>query len=322
MDINAGTISALNTRVNLAFNKWLKTADPTYNKISMTVGSSSGANFYPRLMELKGMREWLGERVVQAVSTQERFTIVNRTFEETFSVKREDFEDDQYGFLQPIISQLGLDAGSLPDKLVYGLLNNGRTQKGIDGQNYFDTDHPSTNQDGQPISWSNLMLPDTSQGEAPGPAWFLFCTKQPLKPMVFQRRRPFTVTPRTSLNTGEVFHHNEFVWGIDGRCAAGYGMHRCALMSVAPLNGPNLDKAYTQMQMQFRADGTPYETCPDLLVVPPGLRATARKLLNSEVALLPQLAPDGKTWVTGANEWKGQLEMVCSAYLRNDAAKI
>lgn len=103
MDINIGSMNALTARINLAFNKYIPTVDSHYDKVSMVVPSSAGENVYPRIAELPGMREWIGQRVMHRISAQERFTIANRTYEQAFSIRREDLEDDQYGFLTPAI---------------------------------------------------------------------------------------------------------------------------------------------------------------------------------------------------------------------------
>ncbi|MXV35835.1 MULTISPECIES: Mu-like prophage major head subunit gpT family protein [unclassified Saccharibacter] len=310
MDISIGSMNALTARLSLAFNKYIPTVPTQYGRFAMTVPSSAGENIYPRIAELPGLREFLGQRVVHRISAQERFTIVNRTFEETLSVRREDLEDDQFGFLTPAIQQLAADAGTLPDKLVFGLLEAGHRTKGMDGQYYFDADHEGYGRDGKPTGFSNLLRPAAT--ERTTPAWYLFNNNNPMKPMVFQTRRPFTVTARTQLSDGVVFHRNEFEWGTDGRCNAGYGLHNFALRSTAPLTPENLGKAIAMMENQYRKDGQPYNARPNILFAPTSLEGEARALLEKD--FVPMKTPDG-TWVTGSNPWSGTLELVVSPYL-------
>ncbi|WP_370517913.1 Mu-like prophage major head subunit gpT family protein [Saccharibacter sp. 17.LH.SD] len=318
MDINAGSINALTARTSLVFNKYISTVPSHYVKVAMTIPSNAGENFYPRIAELPGMREWAGQRVVHRLNTQERFTIVNRTFEETFGIRREDFEDDQFGFLTPAIQQLAADAAKLPDRLVFGLLENGHREIGIDGQYFFDTDHVGTGKNGQPTAFANIMRP--GDGEQAAPAWYLFNTQNPLKPLIFQTRRPFSVTSRTQLTDGIVFNHNELQWGIDGRCNAGFGLHNFAFRSTAPLTAENLGKAISMMETQYRKDGQPYNSRPNIMFVPTSLEGAGRTLLEKD--LIPQLAPDGKTYITGSNPWSNTLELNVCPYLdplvRND----
>ncbi|WP_025812021.1 hypothetical protein [Komagataeibacter kakiaceti] len=42
MEINAGNINALTTRINVAFNRRLSVVAPTYQKFSMVIPSTSG----------------------------------------------------------------------------------------------------------------------------------------------------------------------------------------------------------------------------------------------------------------------------------------
>ncbi|MEE8659944.1 hypothetical protein CGLAMM_01145 [Acetobacteraceae bacterium EV16G] len=55
MEINIGNINALSTKLSMAFAQQLKTVEPTYTQFSLTVPSTSGENFYPRLAELPGL---------------------------------------------------------------------------------------------------------------------------------------------------------------------------------------------------------------------------------------------------------------------------
>ncbi|QHI96052.1 head protein [Aristophania vespae] len=311
MDINIGNINALTTRVNLAFNKYIETVDTHYQPFTMVVPSSAGENLYPRLMELPGFREWFGQRVVHRIGEEGRISVANRTFEQTFSIRREDIEDDQMGFLTPIVQQLASDAASLPDKLIFELLENGHKNRGMDGQYFFDPDHEAYDQTGTLTAFSNIMRP--ASGEATTAAWYLFNTRQPMKPMIFQNRRKFVIQARTQLQQGNVFNGNEFVWGADGRCAAGYGLHNFAFRSTAPLTAENLGKAIGQMQAQYRRDGTPYNTRPDMIFVPTSLEGPARQLIEKD--FLPTLAPDGKTYVTGSNPWSRTAKLVVCPYL-------
>lgn len=82
MDINIGNINALTTTINKSFNKYIETAAPTFGRFTMTIPSNAGENFYPRLAEMPGLREWVGQRVIHRLEAG-GFVIRNRTFEET-----------------------------------------------------------------------------------------------------------------------------------------------------------------------------------------------------------------------------------------------
>lgn len=310
MDINIGNINALTTTINKAFNKYIETAAPTYGRFAMTIPSNAGENFYPRLAEMPGLREWVGQRVIHRLEAG-GFVIRNKTFEETLGIRREDLEDDQFGILTPAIEQLAADAAEMPDKLVYDALETGVKTACMDGQYYFDTDHQTYTENGDLTAYSNLGVPKGT--EAAGPAWYLFCTRRPLKPMIYQPRRPFVVTAKTQITAGNVFSGNEFLWGVDGRCNAGLGMYQFAYRSTRPLNGDTFADALAAMASQRRKDGSPYGIRPDLLVVPQNLESAGRQLLNGD--MVPVEAPDGKTWIPGANVWKGACDLLVAPRL-------
>ncbi|MFT8419416.1 MAG: Mu-like prophage major head subunit gpT family protein [Acetobacter sp.] len=224
------------------------------------------------------------------------------------SVKREDLEDDTYGYIFPWVEALGQDAATFPDKLVYETLSKGRASKCMDGQNFFDTDHEATNSTGKTVSYANMST--IAAGEAAQPWWYLFDTSKPLKAMIFQNRRPFTITPRTQLNSENVFMHREFQWGTDGRCTAGYGMYQFAFCSNRPLTGAVFQDAIARMASQCRRDGTPYGVQPTVMVVPRNLEGAARTLLKS--TLVMSLADDGKTYGPASNVWADYCDLLVS----------
>jgi len=308
MDINAGNINALTASVNLSFNKYLTTGPSLYQRFCQTVPSTSGENFYPKLAELPGLRRWIGQREVNQLSVSS-YSIANETFEETIAIKREDIEDDRWGVFGPFIEQLGQDAAELPDQLAFSVLGNGNKITGIDGQYFFDTDHQAVNADGQQFTYSNIGLPQT--GESAVPAWYLLCTTRALKPIIYQPRRPFAVTARTQLQSGNVFHHRQFEWGVDGRCAAGVGLWQLAYKSTRPITIASFNDALAAMASLCRADGTPYGIVPDLMVVPSNLQAPARTLLKAQLAPLSA----GNSFATGTNPWQNAAELMVAPRL-------
>ena len=268
MDITFPALTTLNNAVNMAFNDQLYAADSVYKLYSMDVSSSGDTEVYPRLDMLPGVREWIGSRLVYSLS-QETFAIPNRTFEETISIRREQLEDDKFGMLAPAAAQLGQDAGVLPDKLVATLMKNGTGTVWVDGQDFFSTSH---------VSFPNTGLTATNSNYQSGgsTSWYLVDNSHVLKPFIFQNRRPFKLTARFSLTDPVVFDNNEFLWGIDGRCAGGYGLYQLIYRSDAALNLANLIAARTAMAAWKRPDGTPMGVTPTHLIVPPSLYPAAK----------------------------------------------
>ncbi|OUJ13096.1 Mu-like prophage major head subunit gpT family protein [Acetobacter sp. DsW_063] len=308
MDINAGNVNALTTKINTSFNQYLTVAPSLYQRFSMTVASSAGENFYPRIAEIGGLREWVGQREIERLKVG-GFRITNRTFEQTIAIRREDLEDDQFGVLTPAIEQLGYNASVMPDELVFDALMAGKTTICMDGQNFFDTDHQTWDENGKPVAYSNIGA--LASGETAGARWYLFDTTRPLKPMIFQTRRPFVLTAKTQLSEGNVFNGNEFIWGTDGRCAAGVGMWQLAYTSNRPLSAASFQDALTAMASLRRKDGTPYGIRPNLLVVPSNLESTVRLLLNAE--FVPSTG--SSTTVTVSNPWRGAADFIVAPRL-------
>ena len=273
MDVNAQNLSILNTAVNTAFNNAFAGAESQYQRIATVVPSSTAANTYAWLGNSSQIREWLGPRVINRLK-EHNFTIKNRKFEKTEAIPRDAIDDDEYGVYMPLFSQMGQDAKEFPDLLTFPLLKEGFTSLCYDGQNFFDTDHPVGN-------GSNVQSVSNMQAGS-GDPWFLLCTKRPLKPLIWQDRRAFNLVMKTNAQTSDhVFMTDEFVWGTDGRCNAGFGLWQLAFGSKDELNGDNFNAARMAMT-KFKNDaGSPLGVVPDLLVVGPDNMARAEKLLEA-----------------------------------------
>jgi phage major head subunit gpT-like protein len=202
------------------------------------------------------------------------YAIKNKTFENTVSVIRDEIEDDQYGVYKPVIEQLGQDAALHPDEMVFGLLNAGFTTPCYDGQYFFDTDHP-VGAPGNQVSVSNF------QGGS-GTAWFLMDTSKVLKPIIYQKRRPYAFTPKTSLTDDNVFSRNEFVWGADGRGNAGLGLWQLAYASKETLDVASYADARAAHQSFHGDNGKPLVIRSAELWVPPSLEQKALEVVQAE----------------------------------------
>ncbi|HQU16630.1 MAG TPA: Mu-like prophage major head subunit gpT family protein [Gammaproteobacteria bacterium] len=275
MEITFPALQSINDNVSMLFNDQLWAVGTRYDRFSLTATSTGAAEVYPRLNMLPGLREWLGDRVVNSLS-QTTFTITNRLFEETIAVARTDIEDDRLNLLAPIAGELGANAGRLPDILSAGLLKVGHQTIIYDGQNFFDTAHPDYTSTGAPTTSPNFAAGASTP-------WFLFDVSRNLKPLIFQRRRPFQIIPKFSMTDQQVFWNKEFEWGVDGRCNVGFGIWQLAYMSQMPLTVENLQAARTQMASYRRPDGSPMGVRGTLLVVPSSLYPQAKALAENEM---------------------------------------
>ncbi|MBD8554913.1 Mu-like prophage major head subunit gpT family protein [Rhizobium sp. CFBP 8762] len=296
MDINSSTLRGIYTGLSTAFNVRLASTQTYYNTVAMTVSSTTAMNEYPRLDDLPGIREWVGERLVHRLSAQ-TYEIRNREFEKTIAVKRAQIEDDQIGIFSPVASQIGQDAAEFPDRLVFPLLKKGNVTACYDGQYFFDTDHPGFNEAGSTVSVSNFTPGN-------GPAWYLIDDTQVLKPIVYQTRKPFKLVSFQDEKDESVWRRGEFEWGVDGRCNAGFGMWQLAHMSKAALTPDNYAAARTAMSTIRKRDGAAINIRPTKLLVPPALAGIARTIVNAE------LVGGGNT-----NIWAKSAEVVEIPYL-------
>lgn len=297
MQITPQILTSLSQGFNAAFKAGFGSVAPSYQQIAMTISSASNAENYGWMKDLPGMREWAGQRVIhnlESVAAQ----LVNRKWEHTIGVKRDDIEDDRLGMYATLLQQQGEIAARHPDDLVWSLLASGFETAGFDGQNFFDTDHESHDRQGKVISWANAQ-------SGAGNPWFLFdLSRNYLKPLIFQLRRAAEFVQKTDAKDDHVFLNDTYLYGVTARYAAGFGFHQLAFASRAALDADNYEAARIALQAQYRPDGSPLGVRPTNLIVGPSNEATARRLLEAE------LTGGGDT-----NIWRGSAQLIVSPYL-------
>ena len=136
MDINRKNMDFLFKSFSMNFASGIETVPDTWQKFCGTIQSGAAANVYPFLEQFGGMREWIGDRQLKNVSSR-KIEVVNRDFEDTVSIPRNDIEDDQYGIYSTLIAQMGYNAGKLwQDLAVEALVSN---PKWIDDADFLST---------------------------------------------------------------------------------------------------------------------------------------------------------------------------------------
>src|SRR5579871_6290661 len=238
MEITAANLNALFTGFDVIFQRGFETPPSYYEQIATIVRSTSRQTTYPWLGRTTTFREWLGDRVVQALETH-AYTIVNRNFEDTVGIDRNDIEDDNYGVYEPIIEQLGWDTKVHPDMLLFQMIKQAVSTPsaviGYDGQPFFSASHPvgPMGDAGRQTAVANL----NSSGS--GPYWFLIDASRAIRPFIFQLRREYAVTRMNALTDEGVFNRREFRYGVDGRASnqdlgnpANYGAARAAMRAI------------------------------------------------------------------------------------------
>lgn len=268
MLITAASLAALETGFRGEFNKGLTGVTPQWSKVATEVSSSRSGNTYGWAKGWPKLREWIGDRVIHRLLKQ-GYAIINRDFEGTVAVDRNDIDDDELGIYGPMSEQLGQAATEWPDELVYSLLPAGFTSPCYDGQNFFDTEHPVGDE-----------LVSNMQAGA-GEPWYLLDTRRPLKPLIWQPRKKPQFVSLTDPKSENVFMRKEYVYGVDARGNAGYAFWQQAFASKAALTAENYDAAYKAMTSQRNEEGRPLSVTPSIIVVGPGNRAAAKALFEA-----------------------------------------
>lgn len=268
-----------------------------WDKVAMKMPSVGRDETYGWIGSFPNLREWIGPRHVMNLSASS-FTIRNRKFEATVEVQRDDISDDRLGIFAPMFAEMGVTAKQHPDELIFGLLAAGFSSPCYDGQNFFDTDHPVVDKDGNTVSVAN-----TDGGS--GTPWMLLDTSRAVRPVIWQERDPYEFQTLNDANASSyVFKNDSYLYGIRARVNAGFGFWHMAWGSKQTLDAASYKAARAAM-MDFRADGgRPLGVKPTVLVVPPSLEGDALEILNTEYG-------------TGgaSNVWKGTAELIVTPYL-------
>lgn len=288
--ITASLLATIFTAFRTEFRGAFAGATPDWARIATKINSTGATEDYSWLSEWPAIREWIGERLLKELSAQ-KYSVTNKPYETTIRVKRDNIEDDQLGIYSPMFQELGRATGMHPDELVFALLALGYTEKCYDGQPFFDDEHP--------VAGANV----SNIGGGAGTAWYLLDTTRSLKPLIYQERRAFDLVALDNPTDPNVFFRGEYIYGVDGRFAAGFGFWQMAFSSKQTLDGTAYAAARSAMMSYKSDEGRPLGIRPNLLVVPPSLEGKARQLLNAEQ-------------ISGTdNEWKGTAELLVAPFL-------
>ena len=142
---------------NTIFNKALEEAKPLYTEVATVTPSTTESETYAWLGDIPSMRQWIGEREVQNISANS-YTIKNESFESTFGINREKFEDDRLGVYSSTIQEYAQNAVTFIDELVFGLLKKGFTTPCFDGKPFFSDSHEIGDKKASNMSHAKLSL--------------------------------------------------------------------------------------------------------------------------------------------------------------------
>jgi phage major head subunit gpT-like protein len=141
MLVTGANIAALNKGFSKVFRAAYDDSSEFSSRVSTTIRSSHNTEVHGWMTRLDAMREWLGPRLIDNLSTSE-YVLVNKTFEKTVGVSVNDIEDDSLGVYEPRMSELGRVAKKWPDQQMKAAMQAGTTALGFDGVAFFASTHP------------------------------------------------------------------------------------------------------------------------------------------------------------------------------------
>src|ERR1700750_3107456 len=117
--IRSAQLAALSTAFDFRYNSGItrRRTMAFWDKMADRVASNTALNIYPFLADIGGMKEWVGPRVVQQLSTR-AMSVINKDYETTIAVPRNAILDDQYALYAQRAELLGYQAQKLPDDLM------------------------------------------------------------------------------------------------------------------------------------------------------------------------------------------------------------
>ena len=293
MIINQATLAETYVGLSTVFNAAFQgAADPWYTRLAMTVPSSGRSINYKFLLDFPGLREWIDERLIKSLEGKE-WIVTNKDYEATVGVDRNDIEDDQLGVYNPIVSALAQEAKFHPNQLFADLITGGGAADCYDASYFFATDHPVGSGTG------------SNYDAGASTAWYLVDTSRPIKPFIFQLRKAVQLVQMFQDTDPEVFMRRQFLFGVDCRYAAAYGMWQLAYKSTQAFTPAYYAAARAAMMGLENADGRKLGIIPNLLVVPPSLEGAARELLKAQTIIGDSTAGGSKT-----NVWQGSAELL------------
>lgn len=154
MQITPASLDAIFYNFNTLYQGAYQRIEPWYKKVATEVPSTGRENRYAWMKMIPRLREWVGERLLRNVEAN-GYTIVNKDYELTEEIDRNDILDDNLGVYAPLIRMMGEQAARWPDDIVVALIQNGTSNLAFDGQAFFSASHPVG--DAAATTYSNLL---------------------------------------------------------------------------------------------------------------------------------------------------------------------
>lgn len=294
--VNASTLSNLYTGFKAHFQKGAALAEPQWSQVATVVPSTTKTEEYGWLGNMPSVRKWVGDRIVHNLSVH-KYSVTNADYELTIGVDRNDIEDDNLGVYGPMFQNIGHSTARHRDEEVFSVLARAWDTPCYDGQPMIDADHPVIAPDGSVVSKSN-------NGGGAGAPWFLMDLRQPLKPIIVQERKSFDFVAMTSPTDENVFMRREYVYGVHGRSAVGFGFWQQIYGSRQTLDVTAFAGGFEALETMAGDHGQKLGIRPSHLLVPPSLRVKAQEIVK--VSRLSNGAD---------NPWHGVVDVIVCPWL-------
>ncbi len=152
MIISQPNLDALRVQLSMAFQSAYASTPTFYDRLCSVLQSSTASTRYGWMAQQLTLREWItpGGRVAKNL-TERTVDVINRKFEGTVQIPRDQLEDDNLGmYAGALVPQLAQAAKKHPDTLLVQLLatSSGAGPVGFDGVTLFHDTHPNFNGSG------------------------------------------------------------------------------------------------------------------------------------------------------------------------------
>jgi phage major head subunit gpT-like protein len=225
---------------------------------------------------------------------------------------------------------LGRSVAFHPDVMIYGMLKSAvaNIDSPSSSSTFFNINFPAPvcydgvtllSANGHPVGpQGNTTLVANCNNGGSGPFWFLIDASRPVRPVMFQIRKPFEAVHMSMPTDEYVFNNRQYRFGVDGRDAAAPGFWQFIYASNQDLNNPsNYEAARSAMRAIKGDDGLPMFVWDDsaeerYLVVPTTLEGPARRLLHNE------FGPGGGDFdasTPSTNIWKNDAKLIVTPLL-------
>ena len=227
--INKATLEAVNKMVRALFIDSMEQSGPgpLMSALTMPFDSNQKSETHNWMKDYAILREWVGARQIAAMEG-EGVTIVNKSYEATIGLSREDLIFDRTGLLQNRIKQLpeSYDRGRrkiLTELITLGHTTTGPGGAGYDGVAFFSAAHPNAD-----LAVQSNLAATPSALDATN---FDLARKQ-MRLLVNHKGEPMDISPDTLVIGPELEASAEILFNTRNLTTGGDNRHYNAIPSI------------------------------------------------------------------------------------------